>query len=164
MALLPIKLIGHPALRTKAKKVTKIDRHVQRLLDDMLETMREATGVGLAANQVGVAQRLLVAEVGDTFFQLVNPEIVHGEGEQIGDEGCLSIPGYYGEVKRAQAVLLEGRDKLGKLIRLPAEGLLARVFQHEIDHLNGVLFLDRLTSLGSLGVVEVEQEPQELRL
>lgn len=164
MALLPIKLVGHPALRAKAKKVTKIDRHVQRLLDDMLETMREAPGVGLAANQVGVTQRLLVAEVDDAFFQLVNPEIIRADGEQIGEEGCLSIPGYYGEVKRAQTLLVEARDKLGKLTRIPADGLLARVFQHEIDHLNGVLFLDRLTSLSTLGYVEVEQEPQEIRL
>lgn len=164
MSLLPIKLVGHPALRSRAKKVARLDRSVQKLLDDMLETMREAPGLGLAANQVGSLQRLVVVELDDQVYQLVNPEIVHSEGEQVGEEGCLSLPGYYGDVRRAAQVVVHARNRNGKELRIPAEGLLAVIFQHEIDHLDGTLFVDRLVSVDTLRYTAVKSEPQEVRL
>jgi len=156
--------VGHPALRSKAKKVSRIDRSVQKLLDDMLETMRDAPGVGLAANQVGVLQRLLVVEVDDAVYQLVNPEILRADGEHIGEEGCLSMPGYYGDVKRAANVVVQGRTRNGKEVRVAAQGLLAIVFQHEIDHLDGKLFVDRLVSLDSLRYTRIPGELKEVRI
>ncbi len=156
--------MGHPALRSKAKKISRIDRSVQKLLDDMLETMRDAPGVGLAANQVGVLQRLLVVEVDDTVYQLVNPEILRADGEHIGEEGCLSMPGYYGDVKRAANVVVQGRTRNGKEVRVAAQGLLAIVFQHEIDHLDGKLFVDRLVSLDSLRYTRIPGELKEVRI
>jgi len=156
--------VGHPALRSKAKKISRIDRSVQKLLDDMLETMRDAPGVGLAANQVGVLQRLLVVEVDDTVYQLVNPEILRADGEHIGEEGCLSMPGYYGDVKRAANVVVQGRTRNGKEVRVAAQGLLAIVFQHEIDHLDGKLFVDRLVSLDSLRYTRIPGELKEVRI
>lgn len=156
--------MGHPALRSKAKKVSRIDRSVQKLLDDMLETMRDAPGVGLAANQVGVLQRLLVVEVDDAVYQLVNPEILRADGEHIGEEGCLSMPGYYGDVKRAANVVVQGRTRNGKEVRVAAQGLLAIVFQHEIDHLDGKLFVDRLVSLDSLRYTRIPGELKEVRI
>jgi len=164
LAILPIKVVGHPALRTKAKKVAKVDRHVQKLLDDMVDTMREAPGVGLAANQVGVLQRLIVVEVDQVVYQLVNPEIVQSDGEQVSEEGCLSLPGYSGAVARAAKVVAHARDRQGKLLKVAAEGLLAVVLQHEIDHLDGVLFVDRLVSLASLRYQPVDVEVQEIKL
>jgi len=164
VAILPIKVVGHPALRTKAKKVAKVDRHVQRLLDDMVETMREAPGVGLAANQVGVLQRLIVVEVDQVVHQLINPEILLADGEQVSEEGCLSLPGYSGAIARASKVVAQARDRQGKPLKIAAHGLLAVVLQHEIDHLNGVLFVDKLVSLASLRYQPVEVEVQEIRL
>jgi peptide deformylase len=136
------------------------------LAERMLETMRQANGVGLAAPQVGVSQRLFVAELPEDeeknqprqTYILFNPEIVKVRGEQIGYEGCLSIPGYIGEVARHEQVAIKGLDERGRPVRLRAEGYLARVFQHEIDHLDGILYTDRLTDPNTFQPVEVGEE------
>ena len=153
-------------LRSKSKKVPRVTPKLADLARQMLETMREANGVGLAAPQVGVLMRFFVAELPEDeemgepaeTFVLFNPEIVKGRGEQIGYEGCLSIPGYIGEVARQDRVTVQGLDEKGKAVRLTAEGYLARVFQHEIDHLDGILFTDRLTDPATLQPVPVGEE------
>lgn len=135
----------------------------------MLETMRQANGVGLAAPQVGVLQRLFVAELPEDeesgrpkeTYILFNPELVKGRGEQVGLEGCLSIPGYVGEVARFEEVTVKGLDEQGRPVRYKAEGYLARAFQHELDHLDGVLYTDRLTDPGTFRPVEVGREEAE---
>jgi peptide deformylase len=145
MTIRKIITTENPILRQKAKKVHRFDPSLQRLVDDMFETMHEANGVGLAAPQIAQSIRVFVAEFEDHKVAVFNPEIVKAEGEELGTEGCLSIPGYVGEnIRRASKVLVKGQDVRGKPIRVPAEGWFARVLQHEIDHLDGVLFLDRL--------------------
>ncbi len=156
MALLPILTQEAPVLRQKAKRVTRVDDSIRKLIDDMVETMVAAPGVGLAANQVGVALRVIVVKTDANLYSLVNPEMVKATGEQVGLEGCLSIPGYVGEVKRALRVVVRGLNRHGKTVRIKGDDLLARAFQHEIDHINGVLFIDRLTSLDTLRKVEPE--------
>ena len=141
------KIRVHPdtVLRQKAKKVTQIDKSIQRLIDDMIETMRSVSGVGLAAPQVGVSLKVAVIEIpGDEVVVLVNPEIIKREGERIIGEACLSVPGYHGEIKRSVWVKVKAQDRLGHKIRLKGEDLLAQALEHEIDHLNGVLYVDRL--------------------
>src|SRR5437764_8786559 len=134
----------HPVLRQRARPVTRLTDSIRRLIADMIETMRDAPGVGLAAPQVGECLRLFVYDDGDgRSGALINPEIVDRAGEEIGTEGCLSIPRLEGEVPRAQRIVVTGLDRRGKRVRIAAEDLLARVFQHEIDHLDGVLFTDR---------------------
>ncbi|MGI8913293.1 MAG: peptide deformylase [Chloroflexota bacterium] len=164
MAVLPILTGDHPLLRRQAKKVGKVDRSIQTLLDDMLETMRVAPGIGLAANQVGRLLRLISIEVEDTAYQLVNPELIRSEGEVIIEEGCLSLPGYYADVQRAAKVSVKALTRNGKPIKINADGMLARVLQHEIDHLNGVLFIDHLKNLSELRYVSPEEEPAELKV
>lgn len=164
MAVLPILTGDHPLLRRQAKKVGKVDRSIQTLLDDMLETMRVAPGIGLAANQVGRLLRLISIEVEDTAYQLVNPELISSEGEVIIEEGCLSLPGYYADVQRAAKVSVKALTRNGKPIKINADGMLARVLQHEIDHLNGVLFIDHLKNLSELRYVSPEEEPAELKV
>jgi len=156
MALLPILTQEAPILRQKAKRVSRVDDGIRKLIDDMVETMVAAPGVGLAANQVGVALRVIVVKTDANLYSLVNPEMVKATGEQVGLEGCLSIPGYVGEVKRALRVVVRGLNRHGKTVRIKGDDLLARAFQHEIDHINGVLFIDRLTSLDTLRKVEPE--------
>jgi peptide deformylase len=151
-----IVVVDDARLRTKCPKVPKIDDSIRRLIDDMVDTMRDAPGIGLAAPQVGVLLRVIVCEVEDHLHALVNPEIVRAEGEQVGDEGCLSIPGYIGEVKRYERVVVKAKNRAGKDVRVRADGLLARCLQHEIDHIDGVLFTDRLTSPESLRKVAPE--------
>ncbi|WP_017814692.1 peptide deformylase [Paenibacillus shenyangensis] len=131
-------------LHKKAKEVTKITPNVQKLLTDMADTMYDADGVGLAAPQVGILKRAIVVDVGDEhgLIELINPEIVDSSGEQLGSEGCLSIPALNGEVRRAMEVTVKGLDRNGKEITITGSELLARALQHEIDHLNGVLFTD----------------------
>lgn len=151
MAVLPIRRFGDPVLRQKAKRIAKVDKSIRRLVDDMIDTMHDAPGVGLAAPQIGVSLRLLVIEAVEGEVQvLVNPEIVKTRGERIVDEGCLSLPGYIGEVKRHVDVTVKAQNLDGKEIRLRANELLAQALEHEIDHLNGVLFVDRLVSPDSL--------------
>jgi len=150
VALLEIITRDNPRLRLKARRVPKVDESVRRLMDDMVDTMLDAPGVGLAANQVDVLLRVIVMKVDNQLYTLANPEVVRSSGEQIGYEGCLSVPGYIGEVARAEKVTIKALNRNGKEVRIKGEGLLARAIQHEIDHLDGVLFVDRLTSLDTL--------------
>ncbi|HLI88606.1 MAG TPA: peptide deformylase [Ktedonobacteraceae bacterium] len=145
MAIRKIITTENPILRKKAKKVHRFDPSLQRLVDDLFETMHAANGVGLAAPQIAQSIRVFVAAYEDQRVAMFNPEIVKAEGEELGTEGCLSIPGYVGEnIRRAAKVLVKGQDVRGKPIRVAAEGWFARILQHEIDHLDGILFLDRL--------------------
>jgi peptide deformylase len=138
----PIMVRDVPVLHQKAKRVSQFDRNLRALVDDMIDTMRTAPGVGLAAPQVGVPLRVAVIEVDEKVTVLVNPEIVKKSGEEELDEGCLSVPGYWGRIKRAQSVTVKARDQFGKEIRVKGEGLFAQALQHEIDHLNGILYID----------------------
>lgn len=144
MAILPIRRFGDPVLRERARDVEAFDGALRRLADDMLETMYDAPGVGLAAPQVGRSLRLIVFDDGTGPQAVVNPVLSGFEGEQVGDEGCLSVPGLYHPVKRSLRVHAEGLDLQGDPVSLDGEELLARILQHEVDHINGVLFLDRL--------------------
>ncbi|MDR3691652.1 MAG: peptide deformylase [Fimbriimonas sp.] len=141
----PVVKIPAPVLRQVAGDVTKINKKSLLLIDDMMRIMRKANGVGLAAPQVGILQRIIViAPDGMRPTALINPKIVVSEGEQVGQEGCLSIPGLYGDVKRAQYVEVEALDRRGRELTYELEGMPARVVQHEIDHLDGVLFIDKV--------------------
>ncbi len=163
MAVRPILGFDQPVLREKSKKVSRVDASIVRLLDDLAETMLAAPGAGLAANQVGVALRVCVVKGDESqIYQLVNPEVVKGEGVQVGYEGCLSYPGWVGEVPRYETVVVKALNRKGKEVRIKSSGYTARAFQHEIDHLDGVLFTDRLTSLDTLRrVEELEAEYEE---
>jgi peptide deformylase len=169
-----------PVLRTKAKKVRDFGASLQKLIDDMVDTMHDAPGVGLAAPQVGVSLRVAVIELPEDeeeeekdpysgkLIVLCNPEIVKNWGQEEQQEGCLSMPEYVGEVSRAARVVVKAQDRRGKQIRVRAEGFMARVLQHEIDHLNGMVFVDRVESLDKLYRVEPseadETEDEELAL
>lgn len=144
VALRIIVMEPDEVLHQVAKEVSKITPNVQKLLTDMADTMYHAEGVGLAAPQIGILKRVIVVDVGDEhgLIELINPEIVSQEGEQFGPEGCLSIPGYRGDVRRAQTVTVKGLDRNGNEVTYTGSDLLARAFQHEIDHLNGVLYTD----------------------
>lgn len=158
MTIRDIRVIDDPVLRRKAKKVDKITPEIRQLIDDMIETMRAAPGVGLAAPQVGVSERVIVVEYADDddeaaddkpakkkLYALINPEIVWASDERVdGTEGCLSIPGWLGDVSRHEAVAVKGLNRSGQRVKINAQGWLARIFQHEIDHLDGVLYIDRL--------------------
>ncbi len=141
---------GHPALRQPARRIDEITEGLQQLIDDMVETMYAAPGVGLAANQVGSLARVFVANPDEhhepgKLLVVINPVLVESEGESVAEEGCLSIPDFREEVRRAQRVLLRGLDRQGRPLEVEAADLLARIVQHEVDHLNGVLFVDRLS-------------------
>jgi len=152
-----IVYLPDPILRRKAQPITRIDASLQTLIDDMIETMREAPGVGLAAPQVGISERLIVVEypLDDTkedapkkLFVVINPEIKETSSEsELGVEGCLSVPGYQGEVERSLAITVKGLNRHGQPMKIKAKGWLARIFQHEIDHVNGVVFTDRATRI-----------------
>jgi peptide deformylase len=144
MAPYSIRVVGDPVLRQRAAEVTTIDGRLAKLADDMIATMYDAPGVGLAAPQVGVEKRLFVYDVGDGPHTLVNPEIVEGDGEFTYEEGCLSVPGLSWEIVRAKRVHLTGVDLAGNDVSIEADELLARCFQHELDHLDGILLLERL--------------------
>jgi peptide deformylase len=162
VAVRPILTFEHPALREKAKKVSRVDTSIQRLIDDLTETMLDAPGAGLAANQIGVGLRVCVVKGDDNqIWGLVNPEIVKHDGVQVGYEGCLSYPGWVGEVARHETVVVKGRNRRGKEVRIKSAGFTARAFQHEIDHLDGVLFIDRLTNLDTLRRVEEFQAEEK---
>jgi peptide deformylase len=157
MTLRAIVTLPDPVLRRKARTVTHFDAELQTLIDDMIETLREAPGVGLAAPQVGVSDRLIVVEYPENdeqedapkkLFVVVNPEIKETSAEtEMGIEGCLSIPGLHGEVERSLAVTVKGQTRRGQTVKIKAKAWLARIFQHEIDHLNGVVFTDRATKV-----------------
>ena len=174
MALRKIVTLPEPVLRRKARTITTFDKNLQTLIDDMIETMRQAPGVGLAAPQVNISERLIVVEYAEEqeeeddgqpekpkkLFVLINPEIVKSSAETLmGVEGCLSIPNLVGEVERHAVIQVKGLNRHGKPAKVKAEGWLARIFQHEIDHLNGILFPDRATRVWQpQDEVEPEQE------
>ena len=160
MAVLPIYEFPDIKLRQRARKVRKIDDSVQRLADDLIDTLRHVNGIGLAANQVGVLRRVIVIQLPEDEDPrvYVNPEIVHREGEREVVEGCLSLPGYQATITRAIWVKAKALDRTSKLIRLRADGLLAQALEHEIDHLNGILYIDHLKSHQKLQKVEPEFE------
>jgi peptide deformylase len=158
MPIRPVRIYGDPVLRLKAREVTEVDDTVRRLVEDLRDTMKAYSGVGLAANQVGVAQRVLVVDVpleersdvgGPVHVRraLINPVITRRSGSETGEEGCLSMPGIYEDVARSQTIEVEALDENGRRIQFEAEGFLARAVQHEIDHLDGILFVDRLSPL-----------------
>jgi peptide deformylase len=161
MAILPIRTLPDPVLRQKAKRVKTIDGSIKKLIASMLETVRADQGrAGLAAPQVGKSLRVIVIDVpGAKNVVLINPEIVKRNGERTVTEGCLSVPGYYGEIKRAETVTAKGRDASGKEIRIKADELLAQALEHEVDHLNGILYIDHLESQEKLYKLE-DETPQ----
>lgn len=172
MALMRIVVEGEPVLRTKATRIRHVDDSLRKLADDMVETMLDAPGVGLAAPQVGISRRMIVVHVPEKYdgeenpeynFRLVNPEIVRGLGRQVGPEGCLSIPGWVADVPRYETVTVKAIDLENKPVRIKARGHLARVLQHEIDHLDGILFLDRVEDKATIQQVadEVYEEVAE---
>ena len=159
MTVLQIRSVPDSVLKQKAKKVHTIDRSTRKLIRDMLETMHAEPGrVGLAAPQVGVPLRVIVIgmpEEEDVI--LINPKIVRRRGERVIDEGCLSVPGYFGQITRAESVTVKGRDQNGKEVRIKAEDLLAQVLEHEIDHLNGTLYIDHPEVRETLRKIEPEE-------
>jgi len=165
MAVREIITLGHPTLRQRARPVTRFGPELQELINDMIETMQQAPGVGLAAPQVNVLERIFVAELPADeeegtpaeLYAFVNPEIVKtSRGVEDGEEGCLSIPGYVGEVSRHTMVVLRGQDATGRTIKVRANDYLARIFQHEMDHLEGIMFIDRVTDPAKIRPVQAE--------
>lgn len=162
MAIHKIITAENPILRQKGKKIHRFDASIQKLANEMFETMHDAQGVGLAAPQIGLSIRLFVAEYEDHKVAMVNPEIIKAEGEVLGTEGCLSIPGYAGDnIRRAERIIVKGQDVRGKPVKINAEGWFARVLQHEIDHLDGILFLDRLDRPEDLREITEEEAADE---
>ena len=173
MAQREIVVAGNPVLRQKSIKIRNFGASIEDLVTDMLDTMRSADGLGLAAPQIGVPLRLIVIETQpadddegnatepSALYVYCNPEIVESSGEEEADEGCLSVPGYVGAVTRATSVTVKGQDARGRKVRTKAEGLLARAFQHEIDHLNGTLFIDRVDSPEKLRPTGSENQESE---
>jgi peptide deformylase len=161
MAVLQIRTLPDPVLRQKAKRVNKIDDSVQKLIDDMIDTLHaDPNRAGLAAPQVGVLLRVAVIEVPEhELITLINPEVVKKEGERIVQEGCLSVPGYFGEIKRAVTVKVKAQNRYGKQFRLKAQGLLAQALEQEIEHLDGILYIDHLESQEKL--FEIIKEGEE---
>jgi len=150
MAVFEILKDNHPVLRETAKEIPKINPNIHKLLKNMADTMYDARGIGLAAPQIGISKRAIVIDVGDGLIALLNPEITCAEGEETDQEGCLSYPGIVGDVTRAAKVTVRGLDPGGKEVEYKAEGLLARAFQHEIDHLNGIVFLDKAKNISKV--------------
>lgn len=168
MSVRPLVYIGNPILRQKAKKLHRFDTSLPKLVQDMFETMCANNGVGLAAPQIALSIRLFVVECTDPETDkhykvaMANPEIIKAEGEQRGVDGCLSIPGYYGvNVRRAARVVVRGQDMRGRSMRVDAEGYFAWALQHEIDHLDGILYLDRLDDPGDLREVRPGEQIEE---
>ena len=163
MAILPIRVAPDPVLRQRARRVKSVDGSIHRLISDMIETMHAAPGVGLAAPQVGIPLRVIVIGIPEQEeIALINPEVVRRKGERVVDEGCLSIPGYMGQLKRSETVTVKGRDPSGKEIRIKGEELLAQALEHEIDHINGVLYIDRMENMDSFRKVE-PKKPEETK-
>ena len=163
MAVLQLRVYPDPVLRQKAKRVRKIDGSILKLIDDMVQTMYDIGGVGLAAPQVGVSLRVAVIEIpGEETIVLVNPEVVKRSGEMEVTEGCLSVPGYRGDIKRSEKVTVKALDRNGKEFRIKGEGLLAEALEHEIDHLNGALYIDHLDSVDDLEKVAPDMETPEI--
>ncbi len=157
MSVSPIRIVGDPVLRRKAKRVPSIDGSIRRLIEDMIDSMREASGVGLAAPQIGVSLRIIVIGLPEEDpFALINPEIVKRSGDRSVEEGCLSVPGYRTEnMTRSVTVVAKGLDPSGRRVRVRGDGdLLAQALEHEIDHINGVLYIDHLESKDDLIKIE----------
>lgn len=161
MAIMPILQLGDPILREPAIEVRRFDRTLGHLLDDMTDTMRDAPGVGLAANQIGRSERACVIEIDGRHIELINPVLVRVEGAQTDLEGCLSLHGFYGPTTRAEHAVVTAVDRRGRPVRVSGRGFLARALQHELDHLDGKLYLDRLDSLDDLQRVGDDGELEE---
>ncbi|MCH8086247.1 MAG: peptide deformylase [Chloroflexi bacterium] len=162
MSVLPLRLAPDPILRQKAKRVRNIDGSIRKLVEDMIDSMRASQGVGLAAPQIGVSLRVIVIQVPDQdVLTLINPSIVRRTGERDVQEGCLSIPGYRGEIKRAKTVVAKGLGLDGKEIRVKAQELLAQALEHEIGHIRGVLYTDLLESMDKMYKVEPPKKEEE---
>ena len=148
MAILPIYKYPHTILRQRAKKIRTIDKSIQKLVDDMMDTLHNSGGVGLAANQIGILKRLIVIQLPEDEepTAYINPEIIHREGKREVQEGCLSIPGYYGTITRSMWIKAKGMDRKSRIMKITAEGLLSQIIEHEIDHINGILYIDHLNS------------------
>lgn len=163
MAIRTIHHLPDPVLRRKAKRISAIDSSIQRLIDDMLETMQQANGVGLAAPQVGISLRVVVIQMpGEESIVIINPKMVKRAGEREVTEGCLSIPGYAGEIKRSVSVTVKGQNRQGKAIRFKATDLMAQALEHELDHLNGTLYIDHLGDQDKLQRLEPEVEDRRI--
>jgi len=156
VALRTVREHGDEILRKQARPIKRFDQALQRLIDDMFETMYYSHGIGLAAPQVGVPKRAIVLDVDGVKLALINPEILGSEGEEISTEGCLSVPGVYGEVKRNASIVVRGHNPDGTATEIQATALLARCLQHEIDHLDGILFMDKATQLESVTASEAD--------
>ena len=150
MAVLEVVQIGNPVLKAKAEPVEKINKQILKILDDMADTMYASDGVGLAAPQIGVSKRIIIVDIGEGLIELINPEIVSAEGSVVDQEGCLSVAGFFGDVARAQKVVVQGLKRQGKRVKIKAVDFLARALQHEIDHLEGRLFVDLAVNLKKL--------------
>lgn len=147
MAVYKIVEIGDEVLRDKAKPVKEITPNIIKLLDNMVDTMYDASGVGLAAPQIGVLKRVIVVDIGEGLVELINPRLLESSGNVVDTEGCLSVPGMVGEVTRAENIVITGLNRSGKEVTFRAKGLMARAFQHELDHLEGVIFVDKSSNL-----------------
>ncbi len=161
MSVRPIVLLGDPRLRLKGLPVDSFGKPLHRLLDDMTETMRDAPGVGLAAPQVGEALQACVIEVENHLYELINPRVVRASGDDRDLEGCLSLPGYYAYVTRREKVWVVAQNRVGKKIKVAGSGLLGRALQHELDHLDGKLFIDYLDSMDELIPVASDEDDDE---
>ena len=158
MAIRTIITRDNPNVFTKATRVPRIDESIRQLMDDMVDTMIDAPGVGLAATQIDVPLRVFVMKIDNQIYQVANPELIKARGEVVNSEGCLSVPGWTGHTRRAEWVAVKGLNRHGKEIRIKGEGLLAQCLQHEMDHLDGMLYLDRLTSLDTLRELADDEE------
>lgn len=151
MARYKVVLTGDPVLRRISHPVKEVNDNIRKLMDNMAETMYHAKGVGLAAPQVGISKRVIVVDIGEGLFKLANPEIIASSGIQDGAEGCLSVPDVIGNVKRSERVKVKALNEDGDEVTIEASGYLARAFQHEIDHLNGIIFTDKATAIERVG-------------
>jgi len=147
MSLKEIIIYPDPVIKKKSESVEEVDEEIKQLIDDMTETMYASRGVGLAAVQIGILKRVIVVNVGEELVALVNPEILENEGESKMEEGCLCLPGVLIDVKRSEKVKVKGLNEKGEEVVVDAEGLLARAFQHEVDHLNGILIIDKVSRI-----------------
>ena len=158
MAVLEVMKTGHPVLKQIAEPVEFVNKKIRQLLDDMAETMYKTDGVGLAAPQVNVSKRIIVLDDGNGLIEVINPEIVKKEGSQVGLEGCLSVPELFGDVERYDKIEVHGINRNNKKINIKPEGFLHRIFHHEIDHLNGILFVEKLVNPNEIFIHKKEQQ------
>ena len=163
MAIIPILVLPNPVLRRKANKVKKSDKGIKQLVENMIDTMRDANGVGLAANQIGILQRIAVIQLPDEekVTVLINPELIEKQGKREIEEGCLSLPGYHGLVTRSETVSVKAMDLNWKKQIINADGLMAQALEHEIDHLNGNVYVERLVSKNKIWKIEKRKKTVE---